>query len=170
MLIDFQKTLWYNQENLMRRLPKIIMEELLKLLDENLKYMVHEIMGDTIMIYAESEREEVRCPYCGECSNRVHSRYLRKIQDLPMQGKKSKIVLRNKKYFCANENCTHKTFAEVFSFFEPKATKTKRLQEEILRISLTQSSLSAEKYLRRSVAEVGKSTICNLLKKTNNHS
>ena len=72
----------------------------------------------------------------------------------------------NKKFFCKNKDCEHKTFAETFSFFESKATKTNRLQDEILRVSLAQSSLSAERYLRNSVADVGKSTICNLLKKT----
>lgn len=142
------------------------MKELLTLLDDHLQYISHEIVEDTFLIYAESQKNYATCPYCGECSNRVHSRYLRKIQDLPIQRKKCKIILSNKKYICSNEDCLHKTFAETFSFYEPKATKTKRLQEEILRISLTQSSLSAEKYLRRSVAEIGKSTICNLLKKT----
>ena len=82
-----------------------------------------------------------------------------------MQGKKVKILLEQKKYFCKNEGCVNKTFAERFSFFGPKATKTKRLQKEILRVALTQSSIAASRYLRSSVADVGKSTICNLLKK-----
>jgi len=88
------------------------------------------------------------------------------LQDLPIQGKKVKLSIDIKKYFCINEDCYRKTFAEPFSFFEPKATKTKRLQEEIPRVSLTKSLLSAAKYLQRSVAEVGKSTVCNMFKKT----
>ena len=87
------------------------------------------------------------------------------LKDLPIQGKKVKIHLLNHKYFCSNHKCAHKTFTERFAFFEPKATRTNRLQEEILRVSLTQSSVAASRYLRSSVADVGKSTICNLLKK-----
>jgi transposase len=97
----------------------------------------------------------------------VHSRYTRKCQDLPIQGKKTVIMMNNRKFFCKNPGCSHKTFAEKFDFVKPKATKTDRLQNEITRISLKQSSVSAAEYLRGSVCDVGKSTICDMLKKTN---
>jgi len=87
------------------------------------------------------------------------------LQDLPIQGKKVWLHLKNKKYFCVNAECGQKTFAEQFEFYEPNSVRTKRLQEEILIVSLTQSSISASKYLRNSVADVGKSTICDMLKK-----
>jgi len=142
------------------------MNEMVLLPDDRLNYVSHKNEGSIIKIYVESINERAVCPYCGKASYKVHSHYTRTLQDLPIQGKKVKLVMDNKKYFCLNRDCPHKTFAEKFTFFEPKATKTKRLQEEILRVSMTQSSLSAAKYLRDSVAEVGKSTICNLLKKT----
>jgi len=142
------------------------MNEIVILPDERLSYISHESEATTISLYVQSIDEQAICPYCGERSDKIHSHYLRTLQDLPIQGKKVKLVIDNKKYFCLNKDCSHRTFAEKFSFFEPKATKTKRLQEEILRVSMTQSSLSAAKYLRKSVADVGKSTICNLLKKT----
>ena len=77
-------------------------------------------------------------------------------------------MLDIKKYFCINKGCKHKTFAEPFAFYAPNATKTKRLQEEILKFSLNQSSVSAAKYLQDSFADVGKSTICSMLKKIRN--
>jgi transposase len=142
------------------------MEEMVKLLSEELQYIGHEVGEAGMELYVESSREQARCPYCGAVTNKVHSTYLRKLQDLPMQGKKVVVYLTNRKYFCVNEQCGQRTFAERFTFFEASATKTNRLQEEIMRISTTQSALSASKYLRQSVAQVGKSTICNLLKKT----
>jgi len=141
------------------------MNELVKLLDENLEYISHEIQDDKIYIYVQSDREETVCPYCGETSIWIHSRYLRKYQDLPIQGNKVAIILNNRKFFCKNSECSHKTFAERFDFAKRNATKTDRLQEEILNISLNLSSLSASEYLKGSVCDVGKSTICNLLKK-----
>ena len=141
------------------------MNKIVVLPDKNLRCISHESDEKTITIHVQSIRKRMKCPYCGKISNKVHSRYTRKLQDLPIQGKKVKLLLNNKKYFCTNADCGRKTFAEQFDFFEPDATKTKRLQEEILRVSLTQSSLSAVKYLRGSVADVGKSTICNMLKK-----
>ena len=141
------------------------MEELIRLLDENLQYGGHEIHGDEIHMLVSSARTNASCPHCGKESRQIHSRVTRTLKDLPIQGKKVIIRLEQNKYFCKNKACTHKTFAERFDFFEPNATTTNRLREEIIRIALTQSSVAASRYLRSSVADVGKSTICNLLKK-----
>jgi transposase len=141
------------------------MEDLLEILDENIMYEEHEIIDDKINIYVTSKRNEAHCPYCKKPSSNVHSRTNRSLKDLPIQGKKVILKLESKKYFCKNLDCAQTTFSERFSFFEPKATKTNRLQDEILRVSLNQSSITASRYLRKSVADVGKSTICNLLKK-----
>lgn len=146
------------------------MEEIVKHLDKNLQYVKHEIIEDTIYIYVISERDEMICPFCGSPSSKTHSHYERSFQDLPIQGKKVIVVLSNRKMFCNNPNCKHTTFAEHFDFLQYKAKKTNRLKEEIIKVSLNQSSVSAAEYLGNSVANVKKSTICNYLKKirTNN--
>jgi transposase len=141
------------------------MDEIIKLLDENLEYIVHKIVGDTIFINVASNRETVICPYCGNPSSKIHSRYERRFQDLPIQGKKVKVILNNRKMFCNNSDCKHTTFAESYDFLKFKATKTKRLENEIINISMNVSSLTATDFLKKNVADVGKSTICNLLKK-----
>ena len=141
------------------------MEELIKVHDSNLILISTEVVGDIIYMDVESTLIEVRCPYCQAASSRVHSRYTREFQDLPIQNMKTVIRLRNRKMFCPNQECTHKTFAESFSFISPKSKKTNRLIEEIVQLSSKMSSVSAEKYLRAHVVRVGKSTICELLKK-----
>ena len=141
------------------------MDELIKLLDKNLEYDGHELQDECVVIHVSSTRVDAICPYCGMASRQVHSCMTRTLKDLPIQGKKVKILLRQKKYFCKNGTCNRRTFAERFEFFEPRAAVTKRLESEIMRVSLTQSSVAASRYLRSSVADVSKSTICNLLKK-----
>jgi len=141
------------------------MDEIIKMLDENLAYTSHAIQEGRIFIYVESNREEAICPYCNESSIWIHSHYPRKLQDLPMLGSKVTIIINNRKYFCRNQGCRHKTFAERFNFAKIRATKTNRLQEEILSIALNQSSVSAAKQLRKNTCDVGKSTICTLIKK-----
>lgn len=141
------------------------MDEFIKLLDPSLHYLRHESIGDELLIYVDSNRQEVKCPYCGLASSKRHSVYVRSFQDLPVMGKKTKIILTNRKMFCQNPECTHKTFAETFDFLEAKSKKTKRLLDKIIDISLNTSSISASRTLRDGIADVGKSTICNLLKK-----
>lgn len=145
------------------------MDELIKLLDENLEYVSHELIGDTIFIKVVSNRKEVICPYCRKHSSKAHSHYERSFQDLPIQGKKVRIILSNRKMFCNNIDCHHTTFAETFVFLRFKAKKTIRLENEIINMSMNVSSLTATYILKNSVADVGKSTICNLLKKNTNY-
>ena len=141
------------------------MKEFIKLLDKHLDYIQHEIVGDTIYIYVRSNQKELVCPYCGMPSVRKHIVYKHSFQDLPIMGKKTKIVLENRKMFCVNPDCPHTTFAETFSFLPPKGKKSRRLQDKIVDISLNVSSLTAAELLKDGIADVGKSTICNLLKK-----
>ncbi|EIW16656.1 ISL3 family transposase [Pelosinus fermentans] len=108
------------------------MDEIIKLLDQNLEYIIHKIIDDTIFINVVSNRETVICPYCDTPSSKVHSHYERSLQDLPIQGKKVRVILNNKKMFCNNPGCNHTTFAESFDFLNFKATKTKRLENEII--------------------------------------
>lgn len=141
------------------------MDEFIKLLDKNLDYVSHEIVDNTIYIRVISNRETVFCKYCNTPSNKTHSNYKRSFQDLPIQGKKVRIIIKNRKMFCINPNCDKITFAETFDFLSYKAKKTNRLEDQIINISMNVSSLAAEQILKNSIVDVGKSTICNLLKK-----
>jgi len=53
------------------------MEELIKLLDKDLRLTAWEINGDTIYIKAVSVKEEAICPFCGQVSYKIHSTYRR---------------------------------------------------------------------------------------------
>ena len=147
----------------------ITLETLIKMLDSNLKLNCYNIIDDTIYLYVESIKQGVKCLECGYISNRVHSHYERSLQDLPIQGKKSIVILRNRKMFCDNPECSRTTFAESFSFLGHKSKKTYRLETEILNVSHNMSSVAAQRLLRKSVVAVSKSTICLLLKKRTSH-
>ncbi|MGL4730877.1 MAG: transposase family protein [Clostridium sp.] len=62
-------------------------------------------------------------PYCKQLATKRHSTYISTLQDLPIQDKKVILIIHNKKMFCENKNCTKKTFAEYFDFYNPKAKK-----------------------------------------------
>ncbi|MEY8000955.1 transposase family protein [Clostridium sp. Mt-5] len=144
------------------------MDGFIKILDENLDYVDYKISGGVCYIKVVSNRKVVACPFCGKPSSRVHSTYKRTFQDLPIQGNKVIIILLNRKMFCDNPECGHTTFAERFDFLQSKAKKTNRLENEIINISLNCSSTAASKILRKNIVDVGKSTVCCLLKKKKN--
>ena len=143
------------------------MKDIIEILDENLKYIEHQIDGDYIEVIVESRRDEVSCPDCRTLSSRIHSTYSRSFQDLPIQGKKVYIKIDNRKYFCDEQNCSNTTFAESFDCVKPKAKKSERLKNEIIKISVEISSNAASKILSEGVVDISKSTICDMLKKNN---
>lgn len=118
-----------------------------------------------IILEASSVKTKVRCPYCGFESKTVHSLYERELQDIPLQDKQVILLLKTRKMFCTNPACEHKTFAEQFDFVAPRQKKTKRLIEKILVTSVKLSSVNAAKLLKSDAIIVGKSSICDLLKK-----
>ncbi len=141
------------------------MDTIVKMLDESLDYVTHELMENTLYITVESNLKELQCPDCGIPSSKAHSRYNKSFQDLPIQGKKVVILIRNRNMFCINDKCKRYTFSEKYKFIESNAKKTNRLVEEIIKISLTQSSVSAARYLSDTIVDIKKSSICNYLKK-----
>ncbi len=141
------------------------MDSIIEMLDQSLDYQSHELIDNTLYITIKSKKETLKCPDCGYETSKTHSRYLKSFQDLPIQGKKVMLVINNRNMFCKNDNCNKYTFSEQFDFLDSKAKKTKRLIEEIVRVSLTQSSVSAAKYLTESTVDIKKSSICNYLKK-----
>lgn len=88
----------------------------IKLLDKNLVCTDYQIRGDKFVLIAESDKKEVICPFCGNLSSKIHSVYQREIQDIPMRDKQTILLLKTRKIFCLNKNCTHKTFTERFDF------------------------------------------------------
>lgn len=141
------------------------MQELLTLLDKNLVYDNHQIIDGNFVITAHSGNPVCKCRYCGKESSSIHSVYQRSVQDLPIQGHSTTLVLTARKMFCKNSKCEHKTFSESFSFIERNAKKTNRLKDQIINVALETSSIAAADTLKREAIQASKSTVCLLLKK-----
>lgn len=81
-------------------MEKTLIYEFIKLLDPGLDYIGHELLDDTIIIRVVSNKKELLCPYCGYSSSKRHSSYERSFQVLPITGKKSRLIIHNRKMFC----------------------------------------------------------------------
>lgn len=141
------------------------LEELVKDLDKNLIVKETRRMEKTIFITCEKATKESQCPYCGEVSDSIHSRYIRTLSDLPIQNNEVKLLLVVKKFFCLNPNCNHKTFGERFEFVEPKAVRTNRLIEHINNIGLRDNSMDAVRTLKDAGINVSSNTVLRIVKK-----
>jgi hypothetical protein len=68
------------------------------------------------------------CPTCGTPSGRVHSRYTRKVADLPWQGRRVVLRVTVRRFRCRNGGCERTIFGERLpQSLAPHARTTNRL-------------------------------------------
>jgi transposase len=68
--------------------------------------------GPVLKVRAASETS--RCPGCGAASARIHSRYQRRLTDLPISNKPVRIVMQARRFHCDAVLCGRRIFAERF--------------------------------------------------------
>jgi transposase len=56
-----------------------------------------------LVMVVRSAGAESHCPLCGGVSRRVHSRYSRRLSDLPWEGIPVRIELHVRRFFCDSE-------------------------------------------------------------------
>lgn len=82
----------------------------------------------TLCVSLLSIRPTCACPVCGGVARRIHSRYQRRLTDLPSTGQPVHMVLTVRKFFCDEATCPRKIFAERLTpFVAPWARVTARL-------------------------------------------
>ncbi|MGW3731040.1 transposase family protein [Streptomyces sp. NPDC000851] len=68
---------------------------------------------EATMVRARGRAGEGCCPSCGRPSFRVHDRYRRRLQDVPLAAREVCIVPEVRRFVCANVQCAQRTFAEL---------------------------------------------------------
>lgn len=85
--------------------------------------------GQVIRLVMSAVQITSVCPKCMQASPRIHSRYRRKLWDLPWAGVPVVIELSVRRFFCDNPACQAHIFTErIPTLVQPWARKTARLQ------------------------------------------
>jgi transposase len=66
----------------------------------------------SISLVVEAARPLAYCPSCRRASSRRHSRYIRRLADLPWNGVRVRIELHTRKFFCDSLSCSRRIFTE----------------------------------------------------------
>jgi len=70
------------------------------------------------------------CPLCGAEARRIHSRYHRRLADLPCFGLSVRLQVTVRRFFCPRPECPRRLFAErLEGFVRPFARTTDRLRQ-----------------------------------------
>ena len=68
-----------------------------------------------ILIRMKSISKDCRCPKCGCITDNYHGTYIRKVQDLPILGKRVQLEICSHEYECINDDCEVTTFLNTYS-------------------------------------------------------
>jgi transposase len=84
----------------------------------------------SLTIFLETTAPTAACPLCGSESQHVHSRYHRRIDDLPCFGRAVRLAVTVRRFFCSHPHCPRRIFAErLLGFVQPHGRTTGRLRE-----------------------------------------
>ena len=93
-----------------------------------------------LLISVISSSPTACCPLCGVQAWRIHSRYTRRVADLPCAGRHVTLLLTVRKFFCPNAACSRTIFAEQFPELVPSyARLTTRLREALVALGFATS-------------------------------
>jgi len=106
------------------------------------------------------------CPGCRKRSTRLHSRYFRHLQNLPVQGAVVTVKLRVSRWRCLNGDCEHRTFADQLpEIVSPHARRTRRIAEIIHLFGHGTGGRPGERLMKRLGMPVSDDTVLRQLKR-----
>jgi hypothetical protein len=107
--------------------------------------------GDSAVITIRARSVKSACPSCGAVSDRVHSRYPRRLADLPIAGRRVVLTLQARRFRCKAVLCGRRIFTERFDDNIPKpwARRTARLDQIVHCLALALGGRPAASSARR---------------------
>jgi len=123
--------------------------------------------GETVIVIARAEVGEASCPLCGDMSRRVHSRYVRHVQDLPFSGQGVRLCLATRRFSCERRDCPRRIFAERFeeSVLPVRARRTSRLEHIVHHLGLALGGRPAASFAKRLMLPVSNDTLLRVVRR-----
>lgn len=92
---------------------------------------------DRITIIVKIKSNQALCPQCHSPSAYLHSRYVRRLADLPWLGVAVRLEVHARRLYCRHVGCPQRIFCErIPTFVAPYARRTLRLNEALRLIGL----------------------------------
>jgi transposase len=109
-------------------------------LPEGLEVKSGDVTDQVIALMVISTQQHPCCPLCGSSASRVHSYYRRQLTDLSCAGRRVRLLLQVRKFFCDEKTCARKIFTERLTpFIQPWARVTTRFSQAMEQIGLATS-------------------------------
>jgi hypothetical protein len=108
------------------------------------------------------------CPSCGTVSRRVHSRYRRHVNDLPLSGRIAQLLVIARRFRCDAVLCGRQIFTERFAegMLAPSARRTARLDSIVHHLGLALGGRPAAGFAKSLMLPVSKDTLLRVVRRS----
>ena len=123
--------------------------------------------GAMAMILVRPTSQASICPGCATRSARVHSRYRRRVADLPIAGRPVRLLIAARRFYCDAVLCGRRIFAERFDdgLLAPWARRTARLDRIVHYLGLALGGRPAASFARRLMLPVSNDTLLRVVRR-----
>ncbi|MFI6645326.1 ISL3 family transposase [Streptomyces sp. NPDC050504] len=143
-------------------LPQL--DELLFSSDVGVSVVLVHVTDTVVQVEARTTTERAACPDCGCWSERIHGSYLRFLRDLPAVGKLVVVSLRVRRFVCAQESCSRRTFAEqVPGLTRRFGRRTERLRSTLISVGLALAGRAGARMANAFEVPVSRNTLLRLI-------
>ena len=120
--------------------------------------------GDKAVIAVRASGSVGLCPSCGTV---VHSRYRRRVTDLPLSGRIVQLLVIARRFRCDGVLCGRQIFTERFAegVLAPSARRTARLVSVVHRLGLALGGRPAADFAKRLMLPVSKDTLLRVVRR-----
>lgn len=123
------------------------------------------IDGELVVVCARTTAGEAACPSCGGISTRVHSRYVRRLADSAVGGRRTVIELWTRRFRCPHPVCSRTTFAEqVDGLTFRYGRRTAGLQEVLQKLAVMLAGRAGSRLVKALAVVAGRSTLLRLVR------
>ncbi len=122
---------------------------------------------DRLLIMARPIAADAACPECGKRSSQVHSRYDRRLTDLPSHGRAVHLRIQVRRFRCAAIECPRQIFGEpLANDIAPRAARrTARLEGVVHHLGIALGGRPAARLARRLMLPVSRDTLLRVLRR-----
>lgn len=121
---------------------------------------------DEIWLHMISRSKFFCCPECGKQLHKLHSTHHRKVQDLPIMGKRVFLDIRVHDFQCLDRECKTGSFSETFhGFLNHYSRMTERLVDLSTTLALETSCEASARILQSMNIKISGDTIIRTLMK-----
>ena len=122
--------------------------------------------GDKAVIAVRACGSVGLCPSCGTVSRRVHSRYRRRVTDLPFSGRIVELLVIARRFRCDAVLCGRQIFTERFEVVLARsARRTARLDSIVHHLGLALGGRPAACFAKRLMLPVSKDTLLRVVRR-----